>query len=137
MTVVQQDPTGCAFASIAALAGVRYAAVKGAAEALGISVTEPSLWGGTVLVRRLLHRFGLRAAAKTEPFRTWGALPEVALLATKWHEERGIPCWHWAVFIRTPSGPSVLDSKKALRRHRRTDFGRIKPKWFWRVGPRR
>jgi hypothetical protein len=27
-------------------------------------------------------------------------------------------------------GSCVLDPKKALCTHRRTDFGRIKPKWF-------
>jgi hypothetical protein len=29
--------------------------------------------------------------------------------------------------------PVVLDSKRTLRRHIRTDFGRMKPKWWIKI----
>jgi hypothetical protein len=34
------------------------------------------------------------------------------------------------VFVRTHERAYVLDSTSALKRHVRTDFGRMKPKWF-------
>jgi hypothetical protein len=37
------------------------------------------------------------------------------------------------VFVRDASGVCVLDPKRALRTNRRTDFGRMKPKWFIRL----
>jgi hypothetical protein len=57
-------------------------------------------------------------------------LPPIALLAIKWHLEKNRPFWHWVVFLRDQRGTRVLDPKKNLRHHTRTDFGRIKPKWF-------
>jgi len=52
------------------------------------------------------------------------------LLSTKWHLEDGKPFWHWVVFVREKDRTYILDSKKALRHNKRTDFGRIKPKWY-------
>lgn len=128
--VVQRDRTGCGIASVAALAGVSYAQAKRAANQLGISAEDPRLWSETQPVRDLLKHFRLRGASGEIPFVSWAALPEVALLAIKWHREKGRGFWHWVVFWRSPGGPVVLDSKQALRRHVRRDFGRMKPKWW-------
>lgn len=132
--VIQQEPTGCALACFAALTGQTYAAVKRSATALGLSVADASLWTTTLPMRRLLASQGFRAGRKEEPFVSWEKLPSRALLAIKWHVEKIGPAWHWVVFVREPDGTRyVLDSKRALRTHRRTDFGRIKPKWFIRL----
>lgn len=128
--VIQRDPTGCGIASVAALAGVSYARAKSAARALGIDVGDPRLWSEKRHVRALLRRFGVRTAAGETPFRAWRALPDLALLAIKWHREKGKPCWHWVVFVREGERACVLDPKKSLRTNVRTDFGRIRPKWF-------
>lgn len=100
------------------------------ANRLGIVADDPSLWSETAYVRRLLKEFGISSASAEVPFTSWEALPNLALLAVKWHRERGRSFWHWVVFWRGPHGPAVLDSKRELRRHVRTDFGRMKPKWF-------
>jgi len=128
--VIQQDPTGCGIASVAMLAGVNYAAAKAAAESLGIRIDDPALWSGTAHVRRLLRHYGVHAAAEETPFTTWETLPETALLATKWHLEKGVPHWHWTVFVHNAGKHEVLDPKAALKKHRRSDFGRIRPKWY-------
>ena len=91
------------------------------------------LWSETAYVRKLLRHFGLRASATETPFRSWNALPDIALLSIKWHREKGRPFWHWVVFARENGRSRVLDPKKGLRRQARTDFGRMKPKWFIRV----
>ena len=49
------------------------------------------------------------------------------------HKQNGQPFWHWVVFVREDSGCYVLDSKQALKQHRRTDFGRMQPKWYLKV----
>jgi hypothetical protein len=99
------------------------------AASLGISAADPQLWSDTAHVRRLLRHFGLRPGAKEVPFRTWDALPDLAVLSIKWHREKGRPFWHWVVFAREGGGAYVLDPKKALRKNVRSDFGRMQPKW--------
>ena len=130
--VVQQDHTGCGIACVATLAHVKYAAMKSEAAKLGIGVADARLWSGTALLRRLLTRFHLQAGREAA-FTSWEGLPDCALLAIKWHREKTGPAWHWVVFVRDASGSFVLDPKKALRTNRRTDFGRMKPRWFMRV----
>jgi hypothetical protein len=131
--VVQRERTGCGIASVATLAGVSYAQAKGVANRLGISAEDRRLWSDTQPVRRLLAGYRIRASRGESPFVSWAALPDVALLAIKWHREKGRAFWHWVVFWRSPGGAVVLDSKQALRCHTRTDFGRIKPKWWIKI----
>jgi hypothetical protein len=131
--VIQQEPTGCGIASVAVIAGVGYAQSKAAAASLGIFASAPSLWTHTSYVRRLLAHYGFHTRRGETPFTSWEALPGLALLATKWHLERGTPFWHWTVFAHEPDGPVVFDSKRTLRNHLRRDFGRIKPRWYIEV----
>ena len=133
--VVQLERTGCGIASMAALAGVTYAQATRLANRLGIFADDSRLWSETDHVRRLLKEYGFRSARTEVPFTSRKALPDLALLAIKWCENGGRACWHWMVFWRGPRGPVVLDSKCALRRHVRNDFGRMKPKWCIPVDP--
>jgi len=128
--VVQLERTGCGIASVAALAGVSYAQAKRVANRLGIFADDPKLWSETGYVRRLLKEYEIRSARIEVPFTSWKALPNLALLAVKWHKEGDRAFWHWVVFWRGPSGTVVLDSNRDLRNHERTDFGRIRPTWF-------
>ena len=133
--VIQLERTRCGIASVAALAGVRYREMQRVANRLGIVADDPRLWSETGYVRRLLREFGIRPANTEVRLTSWEALPDLALLAVKWHKERDRTFWHWMVFWRGPCGPVVLDSKRALCRHVRTDFGCMKVKWFIPVIP--
>lgn len=128
--LVQEELSGCGIASVAVLAGISYKQSQRIANRLGIHAEDTRLWSDTRHVRTLLKQHRIQCSAKEKPFTSWEALPDTALLAIKWHLERSIPFWHWVVFWRSPEGPLVLDSKAALRTNTRTDFGRIKPKWF-------
>ncbi len=128
--VVQLERTGCGIASVATLAGVSYAQAKRVANRLGIFADDPKLWSETGYVRRLLKEYGIRSARIEVPFTSWKALPNLALLAVKWHKEGDRAFWHWVVFWRGPSGTVVLDSNRDFRNHERTDFGRMRPTWF-------
>ena len=128
--VIQEEISGCGIAVCAALAGMSYEEAKATANRLGIFAEDQSLWSEIHHVQCLLEHLGMKPAATTMPFSGWNALPDWALLAIKWHEEKGRPFWHWVVFVREASGCYVLDSKKALKSNIRTDFGRMKPKWF-------
>lgn len=134
--VIQLDRTGCGIASVAALAEENYATVKRAATELGIAITDQRLWSDTTYVKRLLTRFQISSGNPID-FTSWVALPDRALLAIKWHREKLGPAWHWVVFVRDATGSYVLDPKRALTTNRRTDFGRMKPKWFMPVHPSR
>jgi hypothetical protein len=131
--VVQQERTGCGIASVAAIAGVDYARAKARANQLGIFAEDPKLWSDTKYVRRLLSTFGISVSGKERKFVSWAKMPTLALLAIKWHLEKGRPFWHWVVFVREGESSYVLDPKKALKKNKRTDFGRMKPKWFIEV----
>jgi hypothetical protein len=128
--VVQLESTGCGIASVAAIAGLSYRRAKSIANSLGIRAEDKTLWSDTAHVRRLLRHVGFAASSREFVFRSWSELPDLALLSIKWHLEQGRAYWHWAVFVREADQAYVLDSKKSLRMHRRTDFGRMKPKWF-------
>ena len=128
--VVQLEQTGCGIASVATIVGLSYPETKSIANSLGIFAQDESLWSETACVRKLLNHFGLQANSPEVAFTAWESLPDIALLAIKWHLENGKPYWHWVVFVRENGESCVLDSKKSLRTNRRTDFGRMKPKWF-------
>jgi len=128
--VVQLERTGCGIASVAAIAGLSYPKTKSIANSMGIHAEDQTLWSDTAHVRRLLRHFGFAASPRELPFRSWTTLPDLALLSIKWHREQGRAYWHWVVFVREGCEATVLDSKKGLRKNRRTDFGRMQPKWF-------
>ena len=131
--VIQQEKTGCAIASSAAIAGISYAKAKQIANSLGITAENSTLWSNTKPVRAVLKKLGIKTSTTETPFNNWQTLPDCALLAIKWHKENGVAYWHWVVFVRKNNKEYVLDSKKSLTTNIRTDFGRIKPKWFIKV----
>lgn len=131
--VIQQEQTGCAIASAAAIAGISYTKSKRLANSLGITAEDSTLWSSTKPVRAILKKLGIKTSPSETPFKNWKSLPNCALLAIKWHKENGVPYWHWVVFVRENGKETVLDSKKALKTNTRTDFGRMKPKWFIEV----
>lgn len=131
--VIQEEITGCAIASAAAIASIGYNEAKKVANGMGVFANDPGMWSESNHIRRLLDELGVRTSAREVPFRDWGALPDCALLSIKWRLARGRPYWHWVVFRREDGECYVLDSKKSLKKNIRTDFGRIKPKWYIEV----
>ena len=128
--VIQEEKTGCAIASAAAVSGLSYRQARQIANRLGIHAGDSALWSETDYMRRLLQALGVGAGDAEKPFTGWGALPSCALLAIKWHEVRGMAYWHWVVFVRDHDRSYVLDPKRELRNNVRTDFGRMRPKWY-------
>ena len=131
--VVQEEKTGCAIASSAAIAGVSYKEARKNAHSIGMYAEDSNLWSETNFIRKLIKKFGIKTGKKEIPFTGWESLPNCALLSIKWHIERGKPHWHWVVFVREGGKSYVLDSKKTLKANIRTDFGRMKPKWYIEV----
>jgi len=131
--VIQQEQTGCAIASVAAIAGISYGEARKVANSMGIYADDSALWSESRYIRSLLTKLGIKTATKKIAFTSWESLPSCALLSIKWHLENDQPYWHWAVFIREGELEYVLDSKASLKSNVRTDFGRIKPKWFIEV----
>lgn len=131
--VVQEEKTGCAIASSAAIAGVSYKEARKIAHGIGMYAEDSNLWSETNFIRKLIKKFGIKTGKKEIPFTGWESLPNCALLSIKWHIERGKPHWHWVVFVREGGKSYVLDSKKTLKTNIRTDFGRMKPKWHIEV----
>ena len=132
-SVLQQEKTGCAIASSAALAGISYTKAKSIANSLGVYAEDSALWSDTNCIRKILRKLNIKTSKSEVPFESWEALPERALLAIKWHKEKGKAYWHWVVYVRENNNEYVLDSSKRIKNNKRTDFGRIKPKWYIKV----
>lgn len=131
--VIQEDTTGCGLACVAMLAGVSYRHVKAMAGQRGIKVEDPRLWSDTRYIRELLAGYNISVSRQVSTFTSWNRLPPLALLATKWHRCNHNVFWHWAIFCRGLERSVVIDPKAALKNNIRTDFGRIKPKWFIKI----
>ncbi len=131
--VLQEETTGCAIASIAAIAGISYEEARKIVGGMGITAKDPALWSETTYVRRMLANLDIQSGRREIPFADRESLPECALLSIKWHLEDGKPYWHWVVFVREGERHYVLDSKKSLKMNIRTDLGRMKPKWYIEV----
>ncbi|AQZ96178.1 hypothetical protein ACFSB1_08620 [Halopseudomonas phragmitis] len=128
--VVQEEVTGCGIASVANILGKTYAEMKAIANAMGIHAADTSLWSDTQYVRRLLSSAGVETSRDEIPFDSWEALPNLALLSIKHHQEDGKNFWHWVVFKRIDGQPLVLDSASYLPSNVRQDFEAMQPKWF-------
>lgn len=102
--VVQLERTGCGIAAVAVIAGVSYRQAQRTARRLGIVAADRRLWSGTAYVRRLLREYRVRAGSEARAFRSWKGLPDLALLAIKWHRREGRSSWHWVVFVRDHEG---------------------------------
>jgi hypothetical protein len=87
--VVQLERTGCGIASVAVLAGVSYKQAQRMANRLGIFAGDCRLWSQTRPVRTLLKQYRISASGNEFPFVSWSALPDLALLAVKWHRQGG------------------------------------------------
>nr|WP_201150019.1 hypothetical protein [Cyanobacterium sp. IPPAS B-1200] len=107
--------------------------MKPIANAMGINASDKSLWSNTEYVRRLLSSAGVKTSKEEIPFESWDRLPNLALLAIKYHQEEGKTFWHWVVFKRLNGQPFVLDSANYLPSNLRQDFDAMHPKWFIEV----
>jgi len=132
-TIVQEETTGCGIASIANILGKTYSGMKAIANSMGIYASDKSLWSDTQYVRRLLSSAGVQISQGEVPFESWQALPDLALLAIKHHQEEGKDFWHWVVFKRMDGQAFVLDSASYLPSNIRQDFETMQPKWFIEV----
>lgn len=131
--VIQEETTGCGIASVANILGKSYSEVKAMANAMGIYAEDKSLWSDTQYVRKMLSRAGVETSSNEIPFESWNALPDLALLSIKYHQEDGKNFWHWVVFKRVGGEGFVLDSASYLASNIRTDFNEMQPKWFIEV----
>lgn len=131
--VVQEEATGCGIASVANILGKTYAEMKAVANAMGVHASDKSLWSDTQYVRRLLSSAGVAVSADELPFESWDALPDLALLSIKYHQEEGRDFWHWVVFKRVDERQFVLDTASYLPSNIREDFHAMQPKWFIEV----
>lgn len=131
--VVQEESTGCGIASVANVLGKSYSEMKAIANAMGIYAEDKSLWSDTQYVRKMLASADVEASAKEIHFMSWEALPDLALLPIKHHQNDGKDFWHWVVFKRVDGKAVVLDSASYLTSNIRTDFDEMHPKWFIEV----
>ena len=131
--IIQEDSTGCGIACAAMLAGKSYQVVKKKAKSLGILTDDADLYSDTHHLKNLLASYNILIGKKKVPFKDWSHLPTVAILAIKYNENNNPPTWHWVIYQNQYNSPLVLDPKKELKSNLRTDFGKMKPKWYIKV----
>ncbi|MFT5116594.1 MAG: hypothetical protein ACI9NY_000115 [Kiritimatiellia bacterium] len=130
MVVIQEEKTGCRIASVANIVNLPYTDVKKKTNSLGIFAEDKTLYSDTGYVRTLLNEYEIETWNKEIRFTSWEKLPDLALLSIKYHEEDGVPFWHWVVFKRINGYSVVLDSASYLNENKRLDFGVMEPKWY-------
>lgn len=128
--VIQEEISGCGIAAVANILGKSYAEMKAIANAMDIHAEDESLWSQTRHVRCMLSAAGVATSEGETPFESWESLPNLALLAIKYHQEGGRDFWHWVVFKRAEGQAYVLDSASYLPSNLRTDFDAMQPRWF-------
>ncbi|MCK5830046.1 MAG: hypothetical protein KAH20_07050 [Methylococcales bacterium] len=131
--IIQEESTGCGIASVANIVDQSYAEVKAKANAMNIFAGDDTLYSDTQYVRNLLRKYDVQVSSNEIPFKSWEALPDIALLSIKYHEKNGLFFWHWVVFKREQGVSVVLDSAAYLKKNKRIDFQNMKPKWFIEV----
>ncbi len=129
-SVIQEETTGCGIASVANILGKTYSEMKVIANAMGIYADDKLLWSDTQYVRQIISKFDVELSANEIPFKSWDALPDLAFLAIKHHQEDAKNFWHWVVFKRIEGQAVVLDSAKYLSSNIRTDFNDMQPEWY-------
>lgn len=127
--VVQEEVSGCGIACVAMLANTTYKEMKIRANTLGIFAEDKRLWSETEYVRTLLRDYNLQVSPQEKPFTSWEDLPDLALIAIKYHLEHGRPYWHWSIFQRQGQTEVVLDPAKYLDNNKRDDFDQMQPQW--------
>ena len=128
--IVQQEETGCGIACIATLVQQPYIVIKAVANSLGIFATDRRLYSDTSYIRQLLAHYRLKTSDKELAFDNWQTLPDLALLASKYHIKSGIAYWHGSVFYRSQNKAVVLDPDANLAHNCRTDFENIWVHWY-------
>lgn len=128
--VIQKEATGCGIAAVANILGKTYAEMKAVANAMGIHADDSALWSDTQYVRKMLAQYDVQTCATETPFHSWQDLPDLALLAIKYHQKEQRFFWHWVLFKRTEGQAMVLDSASYVPSNIRTDFEAMQPKWF-------
>jgi len=136
LPVIQEEPTGCGIAAVACILGKSYAEMRATANAMGIYADDESLWSDTQYVRRMLSAANVATSERELVFTSWDALPDLALLPIKHHQQDGKAFWHWVVFTRVNGQPQVFDSASYLPSNIRTDFADMHPRWFIAVKTR-
>ena len=131
--VIQEEKTGCGIASVANIVDLPYENVKNKANSIGIFAEDKGLYSDTGYVRRLLKEYNVETSNKECQFTSWDKLPDLALLSINYHEEDGVPFWHWVVFKRINGSPVVFDSATYLNENKRLDFDAMEPKWYIEV----
>ena len=131
--VIQEEETGCGIAAGANILGKTYPQMKAIANSMGIYADDKALWSDTNYVRRLLSSAGVEVSNTEKPFESWDSLPDIVLLAIKYHCDAGVNYWHWVVFKRSSNQTVVLDSSSYLPSNIRIDFDAMQPKWFIEV----
>ena len=63
--------------------------------AMGLHGEGPFRWSDTQLVRKMLSTAGVETSADEIPFVSWSALPDLALLSIRHHEEDYKNFQHW------------------------------------------
>lgn len=127
----QHDATDCGLACVAMLAKVSVDDVKRKARDLFNWADENDFSTEGPELRKLLNFYKIQTAKRLVPFNGWDKLPSLCILAINYHEMD--ETWHWVIFERKDGEKSVTDPNSYVKANKRTDFGRMKPKWYLKI----
>jgi ABC-type bacteriocin/lantibiotic exporter with double-glycine peptidase domain len=126
--IKQDHPSGCGLACVAMIAGRKYSEIREHAREILDFNNNHDLYTDASHLRKLLSKFKIHTSLKKIPFATWEKLPEKAILGI--NHNITVNKWHWVVYTKDHLGAYVLDPKITIKSERRTDFNKMKPKWY-------
>ena len=135
--VIQEEEFGCGIASVANIVGLSYQEVKQKANEIGIFAEDKQLYSDTEYISRLLAEYNIETSKKERAFTSWKHLPDLALLAVKYHKVENIPFWHWVVSKRIDGKIALLDSADTTNKNSHMDLLATKPEWYIELIDRR
>ena len=125
--IIQKDSSGCGLACIAMIAGISYRQVRKWSTKIGCSKDGHFDTDASDL-RELASCSKIALASRKRQFRSWDKIPHKSIVAINYMEKTD--SWHWVVFARDGDRKYVLDPKPSIKSDQRTDFWRMKGKWF-------
>ncbi|MDO8908424.1 MAG: cysteine peptidase family C39 domain-containing protein [Pseudohongiella sp.] len=130
--VIQKDSTGCGIACVAMIAGISYGEAKRTAIAHGIVKKRPPYYTTSGELTELLRKFH-RGATKGRKLSKWESLDRLSIVGINFSSTHGT--WHWVIYVPGIDAGFVLDPRKSVKTHKRTDFSRMRPRSYIAVTP--
>jgi len=124
--VIQKHSSGCGIACVAMITSIAYETIVDNYRTH--FPNDKSFRTDLGDIMKLLKMHGVSLGHRKK-FKNWNAVPDFALMYTKYKKEGGVLRWHWIVFKREGGKETVYDPAKHLKNNIRNPKA-VSPKYY-------